>query len=952
MHRSSDAAAVRLAVTVICAASSGAAFAQQQSAAQKTVEEVTVTGSYLARPADRPAPVAVMDHQQIQADQRITLTEAVRDLPQISSANTTNNWLTPTNSISLRGLGPRSTLVLLNGQRMTIDANAGSQVDINNLAPSIMVQRVELLLDGASALYGSDAVAGVANFITRDNFDGLDVNLSTQIAQTQTDAPEIVAGAIYGTQRDDSGLVLSAEIQHRGKKLQEEDRWGPDRLSHGLQTALWNPGTFFGATTPGWYKDPLCGSALIGGTGDTSQITNPAGYFGGPFCRGDLSLQRTSVPKQDQITGMAVYHKNFAPGGLEGFKFEANFARADAQSSYGTGVPLLALPSVSGTIPVLPATNPGVIDAHQRDPNFPLQDYKTVFSRQFSPLDGDAATPDSYSRQNTYRMAATFNGRFGSNFDFRLTGTFSENDQEVDSLDTIIDRYMRALQGYGGPACKWNFVQGAGTDPNVQPGVGNCQYWNPFASRLLAQPGDPTYNSPELADWMTYGGTTLGRAKFTSVEWVTTGHLWNMSGGPTGIALGAQYRNQDLQIRVDPISKDGGFGFTPQILKDWGSQRDTKATFAELDMYPSKTFELDLAARYEQTLGQASTEPKVSLLWTPTDKLFFRATAGTSFRLASENQLYGIGPGSVARGTIGGEVTQATGIAVGNPKLKPETSDNWTLGFTFDITDNVSFDLTYWNYKFKNQVTSTDAQAELDADIADGWVNAGPNDSNPIPNSQSSHPLFPGRPNEVCEVTGRWDPNSGQPLPAGCVTGFDFQIFKTSWINRDITETDGLDFTFDWHKALSGGGEFGTRFVGSYVLKYSGTTINGTLVDVVGTDGYNVEGVGTNPQLRANLINTYNKGNNSFRASWHFISGTKLTNPNPLLAAWDPGDYYQLDLTYAHKFNSKRPTSLTFALINATDAAPPLRPNGLITYDASLYDGRGRMFRMSYDFGF
>ncbi len=204
-----------------------------------------------------------------------------------------------------------------------------------------------------------------------------------------------------------------------------------------------------------------------------------------------------------------------------------------------------------------------------------------------------------------------------------MTGTFSENDEQTDSLDTIIDRYMRALQGYGGPACKYNFVQGALNDPNVQPGVGACQYWNPFASRLLAQPGDPTYNSPELADWMTYGGTTIGRARFTSLEWVTTGDLWEMGGGATGLAIGAQFRNQDLHIGVDPISKDGGFGFTPQILRDWDSQRDTTSVFAELVMYPSDKFELDLAARYEDTLGQSSTEPKVSMLWTPTEQALF-----------------------------------------------------------------------------------------------------------------------------------------------------------------------------------------------------------------------------------------------------------------------------------------------------------------------------------------
>jgi iron complex outermembrane receptor protein len=933
---------------------SSAVLAQQQEGTQQSIEEVTVTGSYISRPADRPQPVAVMDAQEIRANQRVTLTEVVRDMPQITSANTTSNWQFATNSINLRGLGSRSTLILLNGQRMTIDANAGSQVDINNLTPTIMVERMELLLDGASALYGSDAVAGVANFITRDDFQGLEFNVSSQWAETQTDVPEIVASGIFGTGDEDSNLVMAVELQRRGDKLQEEDRFDADRLSNGLITALWNPGTYFGADQPGWYRDPLCNSPEIGGTPE-NEITDPTGFIGGPFCRGLLSLQRTTVPKFTNLLGMAVYTKNFDSDGLRSFRIAANYARADSQSSYGTGVPLLALPSVSGQTPILPATNPGVIDAHMRDPSFPIQDYSTVFSRILSPLDGDGASLDSSHQQNTYRVAATLDGGFGGSgaWDWRLTGTYSRNDQLANQLDTITDRYMRALQGYGGPACKWNFVQGAVTDPNVQPGVGSCQYWNPFASRLIASPDDPTYNSPELLDWMMFGGQDINHSEFKSFEFVSTGELWEMGGGATGLALGAQYRRQDLQIGVDPIQKDGGLGFSPQILRDWTSQRSTTAYFAELAMFPTPSLELDLAGRFEETLGQSSTVPKLSMLWTPTDRFYVRATAGSSFRLASENELFGIGPGSVSRDTIGGEVTQAVGIAVGNPNLKPEESDNYTLGFTWDLTDSFTLDLTYWDYNFTNLVTSTDAEDTLRLDMADGWVNAGPNNTNPVPRALSPHPLFPGRPNEVCEVTGRWDPDSGDPLPAGCVTGFDFEIFRSSWLNQDVIETNGFDLTLDWRKDLARGGQLGMRWIGAFTTRYAGiSNVTGELVDVVGTDADGVAGVGVNPDLRANLIVSYGTGNHNIRGTFRYTSGTELTDTNPLLAKFDEGSYTQLDLVYNWALPMRNPASLSFTVLNATDEAPPLTPNGLITYNAGLYDGRGRMFRLMWNQGF
>jgi iron complex outermembrane receptor protein len=958
-------------------------------------EEIFVTGTFIARPADRPQPVSVMDAEEIRANQRVSLAEVVRDMPQITSANTTGNWDTPTNSINLRGLGARSTLVLLNGQRMTVDANGASQVDINNLAPTIMIERMELLLDGASALYGSDAVAGVANFLTRDNFEGLEFNVSSQWAETQTDVPEVVFGGIFGTRSGDSHLVMSIEMQRRDDKLQEEDRFSPERLSYGLQTALWNPGSYLNDS--GWHADPLCGSELIGGNG-ANDPTNAAGYKtpGPDFCRGNLALQRTNTPETTNLLGMAVFTRDFDPGGLESFRVEAGFARADSKSSYGTGVPLLALPSVSGTIPVLPASNPGVYDAWLRSGGvgvpgpgnttgaFPYTDFTRIFSRQLSPLDGDDVSLDSASTQNTYHVAATFEGVIGdSSWDWRVTGTFSQNDQKDNPLDTITDRYARAVAGYGGPSCKWNFVEGVANDPAVQAGVGPCQYWNPFASRLLADPTDATpinpadpnsplgadlYNSPELLDWMMFGGQDLNEARFNSLEAIVTGELWEMAGGSTGIAVGAQMRKQELEITVDPIQKDGGFGFSPQILQDWNSNRETDSFFAELLMYPLESLEVDIAARWEDTNGISSTTPKISTLWTPTDRLYVRGTWGESFRLGSEAQTFGIGGGSVGRDTLGGEVTQAVGIATGNENLLPEESTNWTLGFTFDVTDNFTVDLTYWDYEFKNLVTSTDAEDTLRADLLDGYVNApGPADWNDpafvAANAASPHPLFFGRPNEFCDPpnppntdyvpggTGTWDGVS--PLPDGCLSGFDIEIFRSSWVNRDIVVTNGFDLTLDWRKDLSGGGIFGARFIGSFTQEYAGiNNVTGELQDAVGTTADGVAFLGINPDLRANIILTYAKGNHNVRGTIRHTSGTENTSPNILEAAFDEGDYNQLDLVYNYDLALSNPATLTFSILNATDEEPPLQPNGLLTYNTGLYDGRGRMYRVMWNQGF
>lgn len=934
------------------AAMSGQLAAQQE----EDIEEIRVTGSFIQRPADRPQPVAVMGLDEINKQQRVTLTEVIRDMPQITSANTTNNWTAVTNSINMRGLGSRSTLILLNGQRQTIDANSASQVDINNLAPSIMVERMELVLDGASALYGSDAVAGVANFITRDSFEGAELRISSQHAEAQMSVPEVVVAGLFGVQSSNSGVVAALEYMERSEAMNVADIRSAERRAAGLVTALYNPGTF-GALGPprpgdvrvrgGWFADPLCGSPLIGGE-EANVITDKAGGTklgsngqpnpNDPFCRGSLTHSRSLIPEMNRLTGMSVFTHDFGGGWIDALRVEGSFAREEVQAGYGTGVPLLALPEVNA---YLPWHNPGVLEANRVFGDaFPAQDYRSIFTRILSPLDGDV---DSIARQWTYRTAMSLNGSFGdSAWDWQLSGTWSRNDQRDTEVDSVTDRYARALQGFGGPACKWDFVAGAAADANGHTaGNGPCMYWNPMANRFLAQPGDAHYNDPELLEWMLFAPTTVGESELLAVEFVTTGELWEMAGGATGVALGAQIRKQTLDIDYDPIAKDGGYGFSPQVLRAWSSTRETEALFAEVVMYPTENLEIDIAARYEDTDGQSSTEPKISALWTPTDNVYVRASAGSSFRLASENQTFGIGSGAVSRATIGGEVTQATGISVGNPNLQPEQSDNWTVGVTWDINDSLSFDLTYWFYDFTNLVTSTDPNDVLLADMADGFVT-----------DTASHPLFPGRPNEVCEITGRWVPSSGAPLPDGCMTGFDIRIFNSSFINQNAVETSGWDFNVSYNTEVFGG-EAGLRLAGSWVDTYKGTNTAGQLQDVVGTDGFNVAGVGTNPQLRANLIGDYRLGNHYLRGTVRYTDGTQITDPNPLVnGRTSEASFTQFDLVYTYTLPMLSQSDFTFAVLNVGDREPPLVANGLTTSNSGLYDPRGRMYRASFTYGF
>jgi len=438
---------------------------------------------------------------------------------------------------------------------------------------------------------------------------------------------------------------------------------------------------------------------------------------------------------------------------------------------------------------------------------------------------------------------------------------------------------------------------------------------------------------------MTWGRLDRGIAKFYSVEFVTTGELWEMAGGATGVALGAQYRRQTMDFIQDPIAKDGGFGFNPQVVQDWFSNRDTDALFAEMVMFPSDTLEVSAAARYEDTLGQSSVEPKLSALWTPTDGLFVRASAGSSFRLGSEFQSNGIGASGTTIRPIGGEVTQARAIARGNPNLKPEESDNWTIGFTWDINDSWTVEVNYWDYEFTNLITTVSPDDILLEDIADGFVDD--------PRNQ----VFPGRPREVCEITGRWDGVDTTTRPDDCITGLDFQLFNSSYVNRDTVETSGFDYNIDFSMELAGG-EAGLRLSGVHVNKYAGTANNGQLIDVVGTDGGGVSGVGTNPENRVNLVATYDMGNHSARWTTRWTAGTELRNPGAFQYNTIEGSASFHDFLYSYTLPGNADSSVSLAILNVGDKEPPLVANTLTTTNSGLYDPRGRMYRVSYNYSF
>ena len=959
---------VASAVTLALAASAftplvvfAQAAAQTGSRADDGLQEVVVTGSFIKRPADRPQPLTVVGSEELNDSQRNSFAESLKDLPQNvgSMANVTtqgggvNAGNSPTTTVNLRGLGAGASLVLLNGGRQIADGGFG-YVDVNNLAPSIMIDRVEVLTDGSSALYGADAVAGVMNVLTKKKFSGFNVKADLQrIQATRADRPDTNFGLLWGSQSDSTNIVAGLEYQTT-ELLLTDDRYDGARLKFGLASSFGNPATFQyrnktgvqPSATVASIPDPLCGSSLLN-AGVSGLANGEVNTTGTPACRLYNALGRGLQAKSQRLNGMTTITHNFSDT-VTG-DFEIGFARTRYSLPFGYVTPATATTSL---YPLVPTDNPGAIAAAKAFPTFihPLNGQTNVAGylykgRILAPWVDDGNSGDIRSTgQDTYRVAGRLNGKFGgTDWDWQVGFSDSWNATDFSGHDTVISRVALAVNGYGGPRCAYSPT----TDlTGVRRGVDACLFWNPFANSGLAKPGDATYNDPAVTNWLIGNRTTHDTGDLKTYSGVITGKLWDMPGGTTGLAVGVERRELNFSQQWDEGSKQIGFwGFNGAFAQsDFSGSSSTNAEFAEVVMYPLKTLEVQIAARNEQTsyAGAGSfgkLNPKIGLLWTPIKGLFVRGSAGTSFQAPGPAAMFAQSSGGTSAQTIGGDTINARGLLIGNPKLQPQTSRNWNVGVTWDVTEELTADLNYFNIQFKNLIAGEVAQQILTADLVDGFI------------TDPHIVLNPGAPNEVCEVTGKWKPGSG-PRPAGCMSGNDILQFTTTYVNQGFLHTNGLDYDFKYHHKLESVGlQYSLRLFGTYTTQYL-MQQGGVLFDGVGKYNDSTFGVAM-PHYTANLTAGLAGGSHSLLASVRFLPAMTLQVPNPASnAGTESRTFTTLDLLYRYSLPWNGRSSVTAAIRNVTNADDPIAAGSQLTSFGNAYTFLGRVFRVGVDYKF
>jgi outer membrane receptor protein involved in Fe transport len=653
-HRKPLATAIRIAIGgalgLSTALTAPAVFAQES-------EEIVVIGSRIARSGDfeGPSPVLTVDRDAIENSGFQNLQQLLEKLPVNGNGafstrgNNQDSTANGAASISLRGLGADSTLVLVNGRRVAISSFAESVttnfVDINTI-PVAAIERVEVLKDGASALYGTDAVAGVINIVLRQDYEGMEIAAGYGDV-TSGSAAETTASAMWGTGDEDSNITMIFDY-FKNQTLFNSER-GP--LGSANQTARGGldqrssrgfPGRFFVGAGQVITMDPDC---------------PPGSAFPPTTCVYDYGPWNLLVPESER-TGLLLSGHQGLGGDIEVFTEIA----VQHNKSIAQGAPT-PLDETAGL----------TLNNHPDDP-FGGQ---AVGISRFRTVDAGA--------RRWHIETDNLRGVLG------LRGTIKDWDWEIAG-----QRARSESTQTGGRSDGWvrtDFLQ-------QQLDLGN---YNPFGG---------TFNSQDVIDAITTSLVRQGESNLTSADASVSGSLFEMGAGDVMMAAGVEYREEEVSDVPDDQFQRGLIFGTESVSaaakRDlWSAYVEFSVPVHEtLELQVAGRY--DDYSDFGNTFN-----PKVAFRWAPIDSLAFRASWGEGFRAPSLAQIgLGPSQESeFFADTFGCAVNPAYCantdfliIFAGNPNLEAEESENYNLGLVWQPTGSTSVSLDFWDIQQDNKI--------------------------------------------------------------------------------------------------------------------------------------------------------------------------------------------------------------------------------------------------------
>ena len=845
-----------------------AAAAQAQEASR--VDDVVVTGSRIAG-GERIAPVETVARETIAAAGIADASQLVRLVTANSGSEAQVDQLNQPQSsgtaqFNLRNLGLGSTLVLVDGQRWTnsaVVATDGSGfVDINSLVPMIALQRVEVVKDGASAVYGSDAVAGVVNFITRRGVERPEVSAKYAVADG---SEESVIEAIGEVRLLGGELTLAASHFHRSalgsdeRDFTQAERYG--RAAWTAVTSYGQPGSYFRPSRNGFSPDPACG--------------NPAfrsAYRNSPtdaFCRLDYSDFFDLVPEETRTQLFADYRR---PVGDMTLSLQGAWSATNTIARQSPSLPILAR---SLTVPASHPDNP----------------FGEAVLFRGRLLGAEAGASQAEFDYRTWRVAAGLDGRFGNGWTWNLSATSSRQHVAYDKPDTIGSALQIALNGLGGAGC--NPATG-------RPGVGSCQYFNPFGSAYL---GTGTANSAALIDSLIGSTGLRGAATLTTADASTSGEALAWAGGSVDVAVGAQYRRSGFRHDWSDLVNRGDL-LTAGVSPDFEGDQEALAAFAEARLHLGDRIEAQLAGRYESYDGnEGRFSPKAAIRWDVTDALALRASWGQGFRAPSVYAQSGAQASQPSVFDRGAFVFVNT-LTSGRADLKPEKSESLNLGALWTPIEGLELGVDAWRFDYADQVVKESAQALINQAAADTAA---------------------GR-------TGTEAQSRITRSPSGALT-----FVQLYFVNASSIETQGIDLSARYRRGLWGG-EATASATWTYVDAYD-IRLDASAAKVSGVGSTNLNNIGRSlPRNRGEFGLGWSGGPNALTALVHYTDG--YASDRSGITDASIASQTTVDLLYSRTIGAD--LDLSVGVVNVADKAPPLAQFAL-GYDPVAADPRGRV---------
>lgn len=837
------------------------------------LDEVVVTGTLLRSSGELASPVQILDRDELDSRGRGSVAEALTDLPQNYAGSGTpgalltgadrggSNGVVAT-GINLRGLGADATLVLINGRRLAGTGFRGEFADVSAL-PSAAVDRVDILLDGASALYGSDAVGGVVNIIMRRAFDGQEsaVRLSAAEGGMET----LQASHIAGRSWSSGSALLSYEYQHQNA-VNSRDR----------------PYTLDGDLRP------------FGGSDWRSLFSSPG-----------------NIVAYDAASASYVSQFAIRPGSSSSATGPTDFAAGETNlqsNSLGVDlIPQLERHSAYGRI----RQSVGQRLDLSADVRFSRRAYEFANVPGASVFTVTRANPFfvSPTGADSHLLAYSFSGDLGPSRQAGSSRSLGATAGAVLDLGSgwSLDGYLAHAEERGEAAIRGQintlFLQEAlgntADDPATDYSPSVDGFFNPF--------GAEGANGPKVLDFIGAGfSSNLDRSTASSANLLLTGTPWTLPGGALEIAAGAQVRRESFKTQSTTFLST----LEPVVRLTPGHDRLIAAVFGEAriplvgseNSRPGvRTFELSIAGRVEdyEDFGRTSN-PKIGAIWSPISDLTLRGSWGTSFRAPGLTQL---NDASIAGASLvprpDGTRVLAIYLSGGNPDLAPETAETWTMGFDYRPQNGLVLSASYFNTRFDDQIarptTGNLANVLVDPALAPFVRRVDP------ANSAADLEL-------VRSYTTAPDFGSGSLFPP---TNYG-AIIDGRWINTASVAVRGLDLQAAYPMHF-GGHSLRWDASASWLLAYDSRMTSASPVQSV------LDQVGYPVSLRSRAGFAWSGGDWTFNAHWVHVSDY-ADQDGRRIDAWNTAD---VRLTWRPLNGSLEGLRASLGIQNLFDADPP-----------------------------